>query len=903
MHLFARLATPLLLACAFLSACSSPSTSVKTPVSSVGAAPPAQKFGDATPLEWSVRMARSEMARKGDRMFLDANPEAKWSYTAPLVGMSLMRLSEQTGDPSFGAYGVRTATSFVAADGTISGYRKDEFNIDLVTPGKVLVRAWELGDHSPGLRTAIETLRDQMRNHPRTSEGGFWHKQRYPNQMWLDGLFMASPFLAHYAQTFNEPALFDDVAKQLILMDRHSWDAEKQLHHHAWDEARTQPWADKTTGVSPGFWGRSEGWYAMALVDCLEYLPVTHPDVDKITAILDRLASGIVRWQDPATGCWWQVMDQGAREGNYLEGTATAMFNYALAKGISRGYLSRAKYLPALLKGYAGMIKTLVRTDADGAVNLTQCCEVAGLGGMGKNNHVRDGTFEYYISEPIVLNDQKGVGPFISTGAELDQILRAPTYKPVSAAATAKAAKAAAKAAKAAAKTAGPGFQARGWDDYPKVLARIKAPIFPDRDFPITDFGATSGIEAAPNANTAAIAAAIAAANKAGGGRVVVPVGVWRTGAVHLKSNVNLHVAKDATLLFSTNPADYPIVRTRWEGTECMNYSALIYAFEQTNIGITGEGTLDGGATAGDWWSWNKKGDKPQKQKPARDRLVAFGETDTPVEQRVFGDGCFLRPNFLQPYRCQNVLIEGVTILRSPMWVTHPAFCTNVTVRGLTIHSHGGNNDGCDPESSRDVLIENCVFDTGDDCIAIKSGRNGDGRRLPIASENLVVRGCTMKDGHGGVVLGSECSAGIRNVFVENCTMDSTELDRALRFKSNAVRGGVLENVFMRDVKIGRVGEAVLTIDLLYEEGAKGDFMPTVRNVQLDRVTATATPRVLFVRGFKGAVIDDIRISDCVFSGLTASDVVKYAGSVTFRNVAYEPAEKVKSKNSVGTQP
>jgi unsaturated rhamnogalacturonyl hydrolase len=220
-------------------------------------------------------------------------------------------------------------------------------------------------------------------------------------------------------------------------------------------------------------------------------------------------------------------------------------------------------------------------------------------------------------------------------------------------------------------------------------------------------------------------------------------------------------------------------------------------------------------------------------------------------------------------------------------------------VRGLTITSHGGNNDGCNPESSRDVLIENTLFDTGDDCIAIKSGRNGDGRRVPIPSENIIVRGCTMKDGHGGVVLGSECSGHIRNVFVENCTMDSPELDRALRFKNNAVRGGILENVFMRDVTIGKVVEAVITIDLLYEEGANGKFMPTVRNVQLDRVTATAAPRVLYIRGFPGATVEDIRIHDSVFKGLTQAEVVQGAGSISFRNVTLTPANLKPGKNSV----
>jgi unsaturated rhamnogalacturonyl hydrolase len=225
----------------------------------------------------------------------------------------------------------------------------------------------------------------------------------------------------------------------------------------------------------------------------------------------------------------------------------------------------------------------------------------------------------------------------------------------------------------------------------------------------------------------------------------------------------------------------------------------------------------------------------------------------------------------------------------------------NITVRGVKIATHGPNNDGFDPESCRDILVENTVFDTGDDCIAIKSGRNGDGRRVNVPTENMVVRQCVMKDGHGGVVLGSECTGGIRNIFVEDCEMDSPELDRALRFKNNAVRGGILENVFMRNVKIGRVGEAVLTIDLLYEEGAKGDFKPIVRNVQLDNVTSSASPRVLFIRGFDGAVIDDIRISNSTFNGVSETEVVTHTGSISFKNVTVMPAKAVRALNSVGS--
>jgi polygalacturonase len=314
---------------------------------------------------------------------------------------------------------------------------------------------------------------------------------------------------------------------------------------------------------------------------------------------------------------------------------------------------------------------------------------------------------------------------------------------------------------------------------------------------------------------------------------------------------------------------------------------------------------LDGQAERDNWWAWklshwkDSGADAPEdEQRPDARRLISMGERGVPVRERVFGLGHKLRPSFFQPYRCQNVLIEGVTILRSPFWEVHPVLCQNVTVRNLTIRSHGPNNDGCDPESCCDVLIEGCTFDVGDDCIAIKSGKNADGRRVGVPSENIVVRCCTMKDGHGGVVLGSECSGHIRNVFVEDCVMDSPHLERMLRFKNNAMRGGILENVFVRNVKVGRVAEAVLTIDLLYEEGANGRHLPVVQNVQIERVTATGAPRVMYVVGFEGARIDGIRFRDCVFKGVETTEVLAVSGSVEFRNVVIEPTTKPRSLSS-----
>src|SRR5262249_54785485 len=237
------------------------------------------------------------------------------------------------------------------------------------------------------------------------------------------------------------------------------------------------------------------------------------------------------------------------------------------------------------------------------------------------------------------------------------------------------------------------------------------------------------------------------------------------TGAVVLRSNVNLHLEDQATLAFTRDATAYlPQVFTRYEGVELMNYSPFIYAFEARNIAITGAGTLDGQAGEDSWWPWRGRA---VAKNGARDRLFDMAKRGGPVSARGFGDGDFMRPNFIQPYRCQNVLIDGVTVINSPMWEIHPVLCANVTVRGVTVRSHGPNNDGCDPESSRDVLIERCTFDTGDDCIALKSGRNDDGRRLNTPIENVIVRDCEMRDGHGGVVIGSEISGGARNIFAE----------------------------------------------------------------------------------------------------------------------------------------
>ena len=433
------------------------------------------------------------------------------------------------------------------------------------------------------------------------------------------------------------------------------------------------------------------------------------------------------------------------------------------------------------------------------------------------------------------------------------------------------------------------------WSQVPEILARIKAPVFAKRDFPITKFGAVGNARADC---TEAFARAITACSKAGGGRVIVPEGEFVTGAIHLRSNVNLHVTRNATIRFSRDPKKYlPLVFTRWEGMELMNYSPFIYAFAQRNVAITGEGIIDGQADCDHWWPWKgrtgcgwKKGDPEQSK--ARKLLYEMVDKGTAVNQRMFGEGSYLRPMFIQPYRCTNVLIEGVTLRHSPMWQLHPVLCTNVTIRGVHVEREAGatdqtgpNADGCDPESCKDVLIKDCFFATGDDCIAIKAGRNNDGRRVAVPSENIIIQGCQMQDGHGGITIGSEISGGVRNVFAENCKLDSSSLNIAIRFKNNALRGGRLENFYFRNIDVGQVGDSTITADFNYEEGENGPYTPTLRHLVVENLKSGKSKHALDLQGLRNAHVTDVQLNNCTFDNVASGSIVKNVDGLTLRNV------------------
>lgn len=437
-----------------------------------------------------------------------------------------------------------------------------------------------------------------------------------------------------------------------------------------------------------------------------------------------------------------------------------------------------------------------------------------------------------------------------------------------------------------------------------KMAAEIEQSIlttsFPADTFNIIEFGAVA--DDTSFLNTRAIRAAIQKCHGSGGGVVYVPTGTWTTGPVTLLSNVNLYISEKATLLFSTDYELYlPPVLTRWEGMDCYNIHPLIYAIDASNIALTGKGTIDGQASNEAWWWMNgnpgygwREGMNNQKLS-GRKQLLGYEQNQTPVEERRFGLEGALRPQLVNFNNCNTVLIEDLTLKNSPFWVIHPVRTDNFILRGVTIISVGPNSDGCDPESCNGVLIENCYFDTGDDCIAIKSGRNNDGRRWAIPSQNIIVRNCRMADGHGGVVIGSEISGGFSNLFVEDCEMDSPELLRVIRIKTSDCRGGVIDNVNVRNVKVGKCSEAVLKINLMYEpdEQCKRGFPPFVRNVTLENVTSQESQYGIYIIGLDESVnVSDISLSNCSFNGVQQGTSITGAERVKLKKV-YINGEKI----------
>ncbi len=370
---------------------------------------PSERPTTSAPPPWSVRMADSVLRR-------DPVTCTRWHYEHGLMLKALEQVWLANGDDRYWRYIKETVDQFVDDAGGIRTYSVTEYNLDQINPGKNLFTLYRLtGDER--YRKALYLLREQLKGQPRTSEGGFWHKLIYPFQMWLDGIYMAAPFYAEFGRTFDEPAAFDDVAHQIILIEKHTRDPRTGLLYHGWDESRQQRWANPETGCSPHFWGRAMGWYAMALVDVLDHFPENHTARVRIIEILANVTAAVARVQDMATGVWYQILDLAGRLGNYPEASGSCMFVYSIAKAVRKGYL-QASWLDVARRGFRGILDNFVAVGDDGLVSLHRICSAAGLGGTP----YRDGSYEYYIGEKIVTNDYKGVGPFILAALEMERL-------------------------------------------------------------------------------------------------------------------------------------------------------------------------------------------------------------------------------------------------------------------------------------------------------------------------------------------------------------------------------------------------------------------------------------------------------------------------------------------------
>ena len=366
-------------------------------------------------LKWSQKMALTLMKRHPEGYMIDDSKAPKWDYVHGLVLHSMEELNKKYPDSRYPTYIKGYVDALVQNDGTIKSYDFDNYNIDMVVAGRLLFNIYDKTKEEKYLK-AMQLLRKQLTEQPRTKSGGFWHKKIYPNQMWLDGLYMGEPFYAEYTATFEDGKSFDDIAKQFEIIQLHATDPKTGLLYHAWDESKEMSWSNKETGNSPNFWSRALGWYAMALVDVLDYFPKDHPKQKELVKYLNNVSEALAKYQDKKSGLWYQVTDKGGEKGNYLEASGSSMFAYAFAKGANKGYLP-AKFKKLANKAFDGLTQQLIKVDANGGITLTQACQVAGLGGKP----YRDGSYEYYVNEKKKDNDPKATGPFILAALELNR--------------------------------------------------------------------------------------------------------------------------------------------------------------------------------------------------------------------------------------------------------------------------------------------------------------------------------------------------------------------------------------------------------------------------------------------------------------------------------------------------
>lgn len=758
-------------------------------------------------LSMTERMALSSM-----RKFQPEN--TKYSYKSAILINGVYRAWKITGKQEYLDYVKKMLEYYVSPEGEVRTYRLEEYSLDQIRMGNDMMDFYSLtGDER--YKKAVDQFYEQLKTHPRTASGGFFHKKRYTNQMWLDGIYMQAPFYASYTKAFGGlKECTKDLEHQIKLIYEHTYDPETGLLRHAWDESRSMPWADPETGKSPEVWGRAMGWYVVAISDLLEIIPDEEEYREcreEFISIAKRLAPVLVKYRDEKSKLWYQVVDKGGCEGNYIETSASLCYIYFFSKMHRLGLFGK-EYLDLAHESFKALCRDYVTENEEtGEISLHKICESAGLGKSGDNNPYRDGTYQYYVSgEPALTDNLHGVALFLICAAEVE-------------------------------------FPAQ----MNKDCVSLKAGE--DLNAVLQEY--------------------------AGKKIVFVPKGTYKTGPVTVPSHTHLIFEEGAKLEFSDDFEGYEPVETRWEGVNCWAMKPCFFIKEATDVVVEGKGILEGNGSKWwkKVRAWKDSGRNEGPTLPIEKALAELNPNYQNQPGGGGGRPCqFLRPPLLQILNSDGVRVDGLTLTNSPFWTCHTVTSRNLVLKNLHIVNpyDSPNTDGVDIESCLNVRISDSFVEVGDDGIAVKSG-NGKEMMKYGASENVVMENCTIKSAHGGFVIGSETAGGVRNVEVCNCRFIGT--DRGVRIKTRRRRGGTIENISVKDIYMEDVSCPVavnefyncgnwLESDFSLEKQPIKEDTPEIRNILIENVNAVNCRGVAaFLAGLPEKRITGLEIKDSVF--------------------------------------
>ena len=753
-----------------------------------------------------------------ERMALSAmkkfnHDNAPYSYKSAILLEGLYKASQVLDNEEIFSYVKSLLEQFVHEDGTVEKYRLEEHTMDDIRMGNIMLTFYtHTGDER--YRPGLDSFREMLKTQPRTPEGGFWHKKIYPDQMWLDGLFMQGPFYAGYCKLLgNLKDCLEDIVPQFELVFEKTYDPKTGLLRHAWDSSHKMPWCEPDTGRSQEVWSRALGWYCMAIADLLEDIPALSGYRDYRTRLLNlalRLAPALRKFQDSDSGMWWQVMDKAGVGDNYLETSSTSMFIYFFAKMNRMGFLD-SSYREAAWKAMDGMVQRFVTVTDDGELLLHNTCKSAGLGKSAPENPYRPADFEYYCKgEPIETDNLHGVSPFISAAVELE---------------------------------------------FPGQLVRDSYVVKPG-----------------DNLNDVI-------REYAGQAVIVIPAGHYPVGPIDIPAHTHIVFEEGAVLDFTDDFESYPPVYTRWEGINCWAMHPCFLIKNAEDVVIEGPGILDGHGKK--WWDyilkWKNGGRPATVNLPIEKKLAALNPNYKNEPGGGGGRPCqFLRPALVQILDSKNIRICDVKLTGSPFWTCHPVCTTNLILKNITIDNpfDSPNTDGIDIESCVNVLVTGCDVNVGDDGIAVKCGSGKEMMDFQ-RSENITCESCTVRNAHGGFVIGSETASGVKGAYVHNCRFIGT--DRGIRIKTRRGRGGHMTDIRATDIFMDEV-VCPISINMFYRCGSNDPFLyslekqpvkedtPFIGDVVIERIKAVnCRSSAAFLAGLPEQKLSNVVVRDSVF--------------------------------------